>query len=70
MEKAFDWIKENGIPSESAYPYKGRDNACQSFEKAFEISGYSAVPANDPEQMQAALNKQPISIGIHASLAL
>ena len=49
MDKAFDWIKENGIPLEASYPYKGRDDACQSFEKAFEINGFKNVPPNDPE---------------------
>lgn len=70
MENAFDWIKDNGLPLEADYEYKGVDMKCKSFESAVKISGFNFVPKHDPAQLMAALNQQPIGIGIHAGLRL
>jgi len=35
MDFAFDYVEKNGIPAESAYPYKGRETTCQEFSSEF-----------------------------------
>jgi hypothetical protein len=64
MDNAFDWVKENGIPLESEYPYLGRDGNCKKFKKAFKTRGFFDVPKNNVGQMKAALNLGPVSIAI------
>jgi hypothetical protein len=29
MDTAFEWVKENGIPTEHDYPYTGRNGTCK-----------------------------------------
>lgn len=49
MDNAFDYVKLNGIPQESAYPYSGRDSSCKKSTSSFKIGGFVDVPANDPK---------------------
>jgi len=44
MDYGFEYVKDNGITTESAYPYKGTDGTCKSVTAAFHISGYTDVP--------------------------
>ena len=38
---------KNGIPSESSYPYTGKDDNCKPFPPSFKITSFVNVPAND-----------------------
>lgn len=67
MDTAFEWVKENGIPTESSYPYTARDGTCKTFTSSLKITGFTDVPKNSPAQMKAALNVQPLSVAINAS---
>jgi len=64
MDNAFQYVSENGIPTESEYPYTGRDGQCNRYESAFTVSGFTDVPQNSPQQMKAALNNQPVSVAV------
>lgn len=66
MDYAFDWVKTNGIPTEESYPYTARDGKCKKFTSAFKDGGFVDVPANQPNQLVAALNLQPVSVAINA----
>ncbi|KAF3444031.1 hypothetical protein FNV43_RR13721 [Rhamnella rubrinervis] len=69
MEKAFKFIKSNGLTNETNYPYKGSDGTCNKGEEdkhVAEISGYEKVPANNENSLQAAVAQQPVSVAIDA----
>jgi len=44
MDYAFKYVKDNGITTESAYPYVARDQTCKTKTGAFKITGYKDVP--------------------------
>jgi hypothetical protein len=48
MDTAFEWVKENGIPTESSYPYTARDGKCKTFTSSLKITGFTNVPKNSP----------------------
>merc|ERR1712187_654588 len=57
--------------SESDYPYKGRDATC-AYDKSKVIADstvkhYYQVPIDNSLQLKAAVNQQPVSIGINAA---
>lgn len=70
METAFDFIvNKGGLPTESAYPYVGKQNTCNKIKldkHAVSISGYETVPRNDEKSLKAAAAHQPVSVGIDA----
>ncbi|EYU29820.1 hypothetical protein ABFS82_13G034800 [Erythranthe guttata] len=70
MEDAFDFIiKNGGVATSKDYPYKGRNDKCDSKKgknKAAKISGYKYVPVGNEENLKAAVAKQPVSVAIDA----
>jgi len=69
MDYAFQWIISNkGITSEASYPYTATGpNACQTGKTVYAtITGFTDVPAGDENELQKAVNKQPVSIAIEA----
>ncbi|KAK8653428.1 hypothetical protein V6N13_127430 [Hibiscus sabdariffa] len=70
MEDAFEFIIRNhGIASEAAYPYKGDDGTCNKSEEASHaaiITGYEVVPANNEQALHKAVANQPVSVSIDA----
>lgn len=64
MAYAFDYIAENGIPSEEDFPYQGFQGACRAYNSAFKIGGWTMVPQEEPAQLKAALNVVPVSVGV------
>lgn len=70
MDNAFKFIVENnGLTSESNYPYTGEDGIC-STKKATnpvaKITGYEDVPANNEEALLQAVAHHPVSVAIDA----
>jgi len=61
MDNAFKYIKAHGIPVESAYPYTAKDGTCKRYTSETKLSTYTDV--ND---LEAAINKQPISVAVDA----
>jgi len=68
MDDAFKYIEQNGIETESDYPFRGVDQKCQykSSDVVFKITDYTDVPASDNDALQVAVNQQPVSIAIDA----
>ena len=66
MPLAFKYVMANGITTESDYPYKGRDQKCQSKVGTFKISSYKRVPEKSSGALVNAGTTQPIAISIDA----
>lgn len=67
MENALAYVRDHGIPLSSAYPYKGRDQRCQSFTSTMKVSGFTFAPSEDEEQIKAMLAQTgPLSIAVNA----
>ncbi|PON41960.1 Cysteine Protease [Parasponia andersonii] len=70
MDRAFEFVRRNGLTTEGNYPYRGSDGTCESIkvkDRRVTISGYERVPRNDEEKLQAAVAHQPVSVAIDAS---
>ncbi|KAL0442670.1 UNVERIFIED_CONTAM: Senescence-specific cysteine protease SAG39 [Sesamum latifolium] len=71
MDDAFKFIIHNdGLTTESNYPYQGTDGTCNSQKQASsaaKITGYEDVPADDESALLKAVANQPVSVAIDAS---
>jgi C1A family cysteine protease len=69
MDYAFSYIMDNGITSETAYPYVSGTTktagTCQSFTSVVKLAGCYDVPANELA-LTLALQTQPVSVAIEA----
>lgn len=80
MEQSFDWVKENGICSETDDPYKCADQSssectgstcsassgtCTKVLKPDDVTGSTEVGQTEGA-LEAAVTKQPVSIAIEA----
>lgn len=69
MDYAFSYIMDNGITTESEYPYTSgttkTGGACQAYTSATKISSCFDVPANELA-LTLALQTQPVSVAIEA----
>lgn len=69
MDDAFTWIiKNGGIASESAYPYKGTDGSCGKSGKTnvAKISKFVDVAQGSSAQLKAAIAITPVSVALEA----
>ncbi|KAG9147605.1 hypothetical protein Leryth_007403 [Lithospermum erythrorhizon] len=70
MDTAFKFIINNqGLTSESNYPYQGVEGTCNANDEssnAVTITGYEDVPANSESALLQAVANQPISVAIDA----
>ncbi|KAL7135312.1 hypothetical protein ABFS83_11G085100 [Erythranthe nasuta] len=71
MDNAFEFIiSNNGLTTESNYPYEGVDGTCNSKKESShvaKITGYGDVPSNSESALLKAVANQPISVAIDAS---
>ncbi|XP_065857740.1 senescence-specific cysteine protease SAG39-like [Euphorbia lathyris] len=71
MDDGFKFIIGNqGITTETNYPYEAADGTCNTKEEAnhaAKITGYEDVPANDEGALTKAVANQPIAVAIDAS---
>lgn len=70
MDNAFDYIiANNGIDSESSYPYEAKDAKCRfkSANVAGTLAGYSNVAQGDENALATAGQSGPVSVAIDAS---
>jgi len=65
MDNAFKYIKVNGLPEESAYPYTAKNGKCKSFTPVTKLSSFTDVTGGT-SGLAAALVKQPISVAVDA----
>ncbi|OMO81544.1 hypothetical protein COLO4_23525 [Corchorus olitorius] len=71
MEQAFEFIKDSdGLTTETNYPYKAKDDPCDSSKlrngPVVLIDGYEMVPEKDEKALMRAVANQPVSIAIDA----
>ncbi|KAG5876328.1 hypothetical protein JTB14_004155 [Gonioctena quinquepunctata] len=69
VTNAFDYIKDNGIQSESDYPYETQQRSCRySAEKTLlKIKGYNTI--TDENVLQQVVGTiGPVSVGVNADL--
>ncbi|MCD7463154.1 hypothetical protein HAX54_050046 [Datura stramonium] len=71
MNKAFEFIIRNdGLTSESSYPFKGIDDTCKIGEETnnvAKITGYENVPTKSESDLLKVVANQPVSVAIDAS---
>ncbi|PSS16462.1 Senescence-specific cysteine protease [Actinidia chinensis var. chinensis] len=70
MDDAFTFIQQNnGLTTESNYPYDGTDGTCNRNKEAnhaAKITGYEDVPTNSESALLKAVANQPVSVAIDA----
>ncbi|KAJ6903854.1 hypothetical protein NC651_021124 [Populus alba x Populus x berolinensis] len=71
MEDAFNFIKQiGGLTSENTYPYRAKDESCDSNKQmnspVVNIDGYEMVPENDENALMKAAANQPVAIAMDA----
>lgn len=67
MDNAFKYIRDNGIQSETAYPYTAVQGRCKGTGTPItKVSGYTDVPRSNNDQLKAAVTKTVVSIAIDA----
>ncbi|PSS16461.1 Senescence-specific cysteine protease [Actinidia chinensis var. chinensis] len=70
MDNAFDFIQQNnGLTTETNYPYDGTDGTCNRNKEAnhaAKITGYEDVPTNSESALLKAVANQPVSVAIDA----
>lgn len=70
MDYGFQYIIDNGgITTEDNYSYTAKDGRCDSSKAkqvAAQITGFKDVPANNEQQLAAAVTEGPVSVAIEA----
>jgi len=69
MDNGFKYFRDNGICTESSYPYTAQDGSCKvssCTKSSFTISGYTDVSAGSTSGLKAACDRQPVSIACDA----
>ena len=69
MDQGFTFAEQNGLASESSYPYSGTASNCDSSETSVrhsQVVSYNDVPRQNELALKQALAKQPVSVAIEA----
>ena len=67
MDYGFKYIMDNGICTESEYPYKAVGGSCQTTcEASVEISSCRDVASKNQAELQKAVAQTPVSVAIEA----
>jgi KDEL-tailed cysteine endopeptidase len=70
MDYAYDYaLATGGFCTAASYPYTAAQGTCKTCKRVVTISGYKAVPVNNENAMQAAVDKQPVTIAIQGDQA-
>ena len=68
MDLAFQYIINNGLCSNSSYPYTAVDGQCNNnCESLVKISNYSDIIQNNENILKRAVQRQPVSVAIQAN---
>jgi C1A family cysteine protease len=71
MDLAFEYIQQNGITTEQAYPYTAQNGQChQNITVITKLSGHQDVPRDNQQALKAAVAQQPVSIAIEADQSI
>ncbi|KMZ75027.1 Cysteine proteinases superfamily protein [Zostera marina] len=67
-DKAFEYIKKNGLATSDDYPYTAKNSTCKSnFSKAATIDGCKSVESHSEEQLLYAVAKRPVYVEINSA---
>lgn len=68
MQNAFTYIHDNGLTTESAYPYSASSSrsSCKQYVSETSVSGCINVTPNNEKQLTYAVSKNPVSVAIEA----
>ena len=66
MDGAFKYAMNNGMCTETAYPYTAKDGSCHSCSAVVSVSGCADVKANNQVALKEAVANAPVSIAIEA----
>lgn len=72
MDLAFMWAESNPLMLEKDYPYTsgttGKDGKCtyRKSEGKSKVRNYTDVKSKNANQLDSALNKQPVSVAVEA----
>jgi len=67
MDYAFEYIVDNGIASESNYPYTAVSGSCRQVTPTAHIRGFKNVPSGSDIALMSAIAQQPVSVAVDAS---
>jgi KDEL-tailed cysteine endopeptidase len=67
MDLAFKYIVDNGITSESNYPYTAVSGNCRQVPPVVRIRAFNAVPSGSEVALKTAIAQQPVSVLVDAS---
>jgi len=70
MDDGFDYVEQDGLCFESAYPYEGTDGTCRksSCTSQVSVTSYTDIPQGDTSALKTASGtKGPISIAVDAN---
>ncbi|KAK4493510.1 hypothetical protein RD792_005589 [Penstemon davidsonii] len=70
VSEAFDFIKQNGLTTESNYPSKEKPGTCdkkKETQHVAKISSYEKIPADNEAALMKAVANQPIAVSLDAS---
>jgi C1A family cysteine protease len=65
MDNAFKYVKDHGITSEAAYPYRAVKGTCTTNSGAFKVSGYTG--ASGCTALANAITGRPVSVAVDAT---
>jgi len=69
MDRAFSYAKKNKLEKETDYKYTAKDGKTCNFDSSKGVvgtTGYGEVKPDHPDQLLAAVAKQPVSVAIEA----
>ena len=66
MDSAFQYVKDHGLTTTSAYPYVARDQTCKIDSGDSKVTGFVDVPGCD--NLLNALSSRPVSVAVDASV--
>jgi C1A family cysteine protease len=69
IDKALSFAMD-GVTTEADYPYTARPGTCRTFTPIVQVTSYSEVTPNDEAALTAAVNEQPIAVGVQADPAI
>jgi len=65
MSGALKYISKNGVTTEAAYPYKGKDGTCTAKTGAYKIGSYKSTTGCT--SLTADIKVQPTSVAVDAT---
>lgn len=66
MTSCFNYAKDKGLTTESAYPYTATTGKCQINSGSYKVSSYVEIPKGSCNGITNALSQGPVSIAIDA----